>query len=262
MHADGLCYDNDFPGSLAMHTQKAYWLPSHVRACSTATGTVLLDLRRNRYFGVGRKETTALRALAGNWQSLAASAASFAGDAEPLPRPDAEGIADKLVEAGLLSHSAPEPAAFTPTEVDLNSLLTSVGHELDRTASIRWRHIISFLRACTWARSSVRSRTLYLVAEEIGRQKAAAGAPFDNDRAIELVGIFRRLRPHTFAARDQCLFHALALVRFLAYYDVYPAWVIGVRTKPWAAHSWVQQGTLLLDANPEQVCEYTPILAI
>lgn len=245
-----------------MHTIKAYWLPSHVRACSTATGTVLLDLRRNRYFGVGRKETIALRALAGNWHSLAMASATFASDDEPLPPQDAVGIADKLVQAGLLSDSAPEPAAFTTTPVDLNSLLTSVGHELDRRASIRWHHITAFLRACLWARRSVRSNTLFLVAEEVGRQKSAAGGAFDTERAVELVGIFRRLRPHTFAARDQCLFHALALVRFLGYHGVYPTWVIGVRTKPWAAHSWVQQGTLLLDANPEQVCEYTPILAI
>jgi hypothetical protein len=162
----------------------------------------------------------------------------------------------------LLSKDAAEPAAFTPTAIDLNSLLTSVGHEVERRSPIRWRHIIDFLRACTWARRSVRSRPLYVVAEEIGRKKSAAGAPFDAERAIELVGVFRRLRPHTFAARDQCLFHALALVRFLSAYDIYPTWVIGVRTKPWAAHSWVQQGTLLLDANPEQVCDYSPILAI
>ena len=245
-----------------MHIEKAYWLPSHVRACATATGTVFLDLRRNRYFGVGRKETVVLRSLASNWDSPATTSASFAGDTESLPLQDAVRIADKLVEAGLLSNSAPEPAAFTPTQVDLQSLLTSVGHEIDRKSSIRWRHLVAFLRACTWARRSVRSRTLYLVAEDIGRQKSAAGASFDADRAIELVSIFRRLRPHTFAARDQCLFHALALVRFLASYDVHPTWVIGVRTKPWAAHSWVQHGTLLLDSNPEEVCEYTPILAI
>lgn len=245
-----------------MHIEKAYWLPTHVRACSTATGTVLLDLRRNRYFGVGQKETTALRSLAGNWDSPAAPSTSFASEAEPLPLQDAVRIADKLVEAGLLSNSTPEPAAFTPTQVDLQSLLTSVGHEIDRKSSIRWRHIIDFVRACTWARRSVRSRTLYLVAEDIGKKKNAAGASFDADRAVELVGVFRRLRPHTFAARDQCLFHALALIRFLASYNVHPTWVIGVRTKPWAAHSWVQQGTLLLDANPEEVCEYTPILAI
>jgi hypothetical protein len=242
-----------------MQTQKAYWLPPHVRACSTSTGAVLLDLRRNRYFGVGRKETRVLSWLTRNWQDTATASAT---EAEPLPLEDAVRIADKLVQAGLLSNDASEPAAFTPTEIDLNSLLTSVGHELDRKSSIRLRHIVDFLRACTWARKSVRSRTLYFVAEEIGRKKNHAGAPFDADRAIELVGVFRRLRPHTFAARDQCLFHALALVRFLASYNVYPTWVIGVRIKPWAAHSWVQQGTLLLDSNPEQVCDYTPILAI
>jgi hypothetical protein len=39
-------------------------------------------------------------------------------------------------------------------------------------------------------------------------------------------------------------------------------WVIGVRAKPWGAHAWVQHDKLLLDANPEHVCEYTPILTI
>jgi hypothetical protein len=245
-----------------MQTEKGYWLPSHVRGCSTASGTVLLDLHRNRYFGIGRRETNVLRSLAGNWDCSETAFASFGSDVEPPPLADAVRIADKLVEAGLLSKNAPEPVAFTPQQVDLQSLLTSVGHEIDRRSSIRLRHIITFLRACSWARRSVRSRTLFLVAEDVGRQKNAVTTPFDTERAIELVGIFRRLRPHTFTARDQCLFHALALVRFLASYDVHPTWVIGVRTKPWAAHSWVQQGTLLLDANPEEVCEYTPILAI
>jgi hypothetical protein len=94
------------------------------------------------------------------------------------------------------------------------------------------------------------------------RSKACSRSAFDEQRAVELVGIFRRLRPHTFAARDRCLFHSLALVRFMARHDVFPTWVIGVRAKPWGAHAWVQQGKLLLDANPEQVCEYTPILTV
>jgi len=85
---------------------------------------------------------------------------------------------------------------------------------------------------------------------------------FPEQRAVELVCLFRRLRPLAFTAKDQCLFHALALVRFLAFYSVFPVWVVGVRTRPWAAHSWVQQGTLLLDSNPEHVCEYTPILSV
>jgi hypothetical protein len=70
------------------------------------------------------------------------------------------------------------------------------------------------------------------------------------------------LRPHTFAARDRCLFHSLALVNFLARHAVFPTWVIGVRARPWGAHAWVQHDKLLLDANPEQVCEFASILAV
>ena len=126
-----------------------------------------------------------------------------------------------------------------------------------------WQHIASFLAALAWTRRALRSRSLYSIACEVrDRKAAAAGGDFDEGRAVELVGIFRRLRPHTFAARDRCLFHSLALVRFMARHDVFPTWVIGVRAKPWGAHAWVQQDKLLLDANPEQVCEYTPILTV
>jgi hypothetical protein len=81
---------SNVPAERPMQTHKAYWLPPHVRACSTSTGTVLLDLRRNRYFGVGRKETKVLSSLAENWHG-AASAAML--DPDPLPLEDAARIA-------------------------------------------------------------------------------------------------------------------------------------------------------------------------
>ena len=65
--------------------------------------------------------------------------------------------------------------------------------------------------------------------------------------------MFRRLRPYAFAAKDQCLFHALALLKFLAYYNIFPTWVIAVRPTPWAAHSWLQLGNHVLDCNPEEI---------
>jgi hypothetical protein len=74
--------------------------------------------------------------------------------------------------------------------------------------------------------------------------------------------VFRRLRPYAFAAKDQCLFHALSLLKFLAQYNIHPTWVIAVRPTPWAAHSWLQLGTLVLDCTPEEISGYTPILAI
>ncbi len=242
-----------------MSTQQQYWIPPHVRVCPLLASTVLLDLKRNRYFGIGTQETRALSTLALNWNEANGSATAV----ERLTPDAATAMADALLNAGLLSRDAPsDSAAFYGAPLDLTGTLTSAGHELNRSAPLRVTHIAAFLAALVWTRRALRARALYSIACEIRDQKAAAGGTFDETRALELVGIFRRLRPHTFAARDRCLFHSLALVRFMARHAVFPTWVIGVRAKPWGAHAWVQRGKLLLDANPEQVCEYTPILTV
>ena len=236
-----------------------YWIPSHVRVCPLLASTILLDLKRNRYFGIGTNETRALSTLALNWDEANGNAAPV----EQLAPDAAIAMADALLEAGLLSREPPaDRTTFGAPPLDLSGVLRSAGHELSRATSLRLAYIASFLAALAWTRRALRSRTLYSIASEVRDRKAAAQGDFDEQRAVELVGIFRRLRPHTFAARDRCLFHSLALVQFMARQAVFPTWVIGVRAKPWGAHAWVQQGKLLLDANPEQVCEYTPILTV
>jgi hypothetical protein len=82
------------------------------------------------------------------------------------------------------------------------------------------------------------------------------------DALAEKVASFQRLRPYWFAAQDQCLFHALALRHFLRAYGIAVSWVIGVRTLPWGAHSWLQTNNCLIDATPEEVREYVPILCV
>lgn len=238
---------------------KQYWVPSHVRACVTATGAVLLDLQRNRYYAVGLKEVSSLATLALNW-----SAASTHRDNSQvqLSLPEATRIADALVREGLLTAESPSDPPFRSVAIDMHAALTSGGYDAPRRISLRPHHIIRFLRACLWARRAVRSQRLYTIACELSAAKAPAHSAGDVQRAIELVAVFRRLRPYRFAARDQCLFHALALVKFLAHYDTFPIWVIAVRSRPWGAHSWVQMGDLVLDANPEEISGFTPILAI
>jgi hypothetical protein len=236
-----------------------YWIPPHVRVCPLLASTILLDLERNRYFGIGTRETRALSTLALNWHEASSAGAAI----EPLAPEAALAMADALVAAGLLSRDAPaDHSTFRDAAPDLTSALTSAGHELSRETSLRVAHVAAFLGALAWTRRALRSRSLYSIACEVRDRKAAARCAFDTQRAIELVSIFRRLRPHTFAARDRCLFHSLALVRFMSRHAMFPTWVIGVRAKPWGAHAWVQQDRLLLDASPEHVCEYTPILTV
>lgn len=238
---------------------RRYWIPPHVRVCPLLASTILLDLERNRYYGIGAQETRALSTLAVNWNE----ANGIPTAVEQLAPDAAIAMADALINAGLLSRDAPaDRTAFGAGTLDLSGALTSAGYQLSRSSSLHLSHVASFLGALAWTRRVLRSRTLYSIACEIRDRKVAADGAFDEPRAVELVGIFRRLRPHSFAARDRCLFHSLALVRFLARHAVFPTWVIGVRARPWGAHAWVQQGTLLLDASPEQVCEYTPILTV
>jgi hypothetical protein len=236
-----------------------YWMPSHTRICVTATGAVLLDLKRNRYFGLGDREARSLATLAANWSATSTSSGAAL---EPMPPDDAARLADALIKAGFLTPVAPTESGPRFVSLDSSAALTSVGYELSATPQLHLHHIGAFLRACIWGKRAVDSRLLYSIACEVAETKTRAAADVDIQRTVELVSIFRRLRPYAFAAKDQCLFHALALLRFLSHYDIHPTWVIAVRPTPWAAHSWLQLGSFVLDCNPEEISGYTPILAI
>jgi len=244
---------------IGTHTNKEFWMPRHTRICVTATGAVLLDLKRNRYFGLGYREARSLSALATNWSDASTSAGN---SLEPMQPEDAARLADALVKAGFLTPDAPTESGPSFTAIDTGATLTSVGYELSAAPRLHLLHFIAFLRACIWAKRAVDSRLLYSIACEVAESKAGITHDIDLQHTVELVSVFRRLRPYAFAAKDQCLFHALALLKFLAHYNIHPTWVIAVRPTPWAAHSWLQLGTLVLDCTPEEISGYTPILAI
>ena len=244
---------------LGTFNKQEFWMPPHTRVCVTATGAVVLDLKRNRYFGLGFREARSLSTLAANW-SDAATPGGY--PLEPMQPDDAARLADALVKAGFLTSVAPTEPGPGFAAIESNATLTSVGLELSAAVRLHLHHVVAFLRACIWAKRAVDSRLLYSIAREVAADKARAPQTIDLERTIELVSVFRRLRPYAFAAKDQCLFHALALLKFLSHYSIFPTWVIAVRPKPWGAHSWLQLGSFVLDCNPEEICEYTPILAV
>jgi hypothetical protein len=234
-----------------------YWAPHHLRAAVTATGVVLLDLKQNRYRGIGLGNASELASLAANWSHISTQSAALT----PCPRETVKARAAAFIEAGLLSRERPDEA-FQTIEVDLRTQLSSVGRQAEGAMRLRPHHVLNFVRACLWAKRSLRSRTLYSIACEISAEKKRAAAALDMQGIIDLVCLFRRLRPYAFEAQDRCLFHALALHNFLSRYDAHPTWVIGVTARPWAAHSWLQIDRWVLDGSPEDVCSFTPILAI
>lgn len=231
----------------------SYWLPAHVFVCWPTTA-VLLDLKRNRYFGLPLQESEELQRL------LSPGAAVIDGKSSAASR----SLADDLLESGLLLREPPS-MRIVPGSARLDGDLTSFGYERRRSVAVRVHHVANHARACTWARFAVSLRSFYSVACEVSDRKHArsnARTAIDTEQLLELVSVFQQLRALTFTSKDKCLFHALAMTRFLSLYDVFPTWAIGVRTTPWAAHSWVQYENLLLDATPEHVVDFTTILCI
>lgn len=230
-----------------------HWLPAHVFVCWPNTA-VLLDLKRNRYFGLPLAESEELKRLLYPGSALIDHKASDS----------ATSLAIDLIESGLLALEPPT-TRIVPGSVCLDGDLISFGHERRRDAPVRPHHICNHARACAWAKLAVSLRSFYSVACEVSERKHAGSAArtvVDTEQLLELVSVFQKLRGLTFTAREKCLFHALALTRFLSFYDAFPTWTVGVRTTPWAAHSWVQHENVLLDATPEQVVDFTPVLCI
>lgn len=120
--------------------------------------------------------------------------------------------------------------------------------------------LIYFTLACLQALWLLKRQPLGVIASRVSAARR-------KDESPDLVGLFaqvqafRRLRRLFFSEKDKCLLNALALVIFLRHYGHFPLFVIGVKGRPFGAHSWVQQDRFLLDGDPASVCHFVPILA-
>jgi transglutaminase superfamily protein len=243
----------------ALNTTAArFRLAPFVYCCRTSDGSVvLLDLRHDRYFGVTRRDDVLLADTVREWPALPDNIRTH----DCATAAELERILGTLLEQQVLVPEETRDVRLASRTLDLMQDLVSIGDEIRPATAIRPHHVWNFLVAHAIARRWLKRRPLLRIAQDI-RDARLQYEDFDLERASALVAAFRRLRPYLFAAKGQCLLHALTLVLFLRRYDVSTTWAFGVKTAPWDAHSWVQEGPYLLDTNPEKVCEYTPILGV
>jgi len=230
----------------------------HVRACRIDEQVILLDLKRDKYRGVGCSPSATLTNFIADWP---------AGDSRQLPSPlsgqsstvslllKTLAAEDMLVSTGDAPPSRthldepvqswrPDDAAKPPniTLQDVRQLgLSAAGAAF----WLRWQSLAQIERNVMRLRRQA-PRHVHARSEDLHRQ----------------VSKYMRLRPFVFSARDRCLHDSLSLIRFLAARALFPQWVIGVRTRPFAAHSWVQSGNLVLNDLHEHVRAFHPILVV
>jgi hypothetical protein len=239
------------------------WIPAHVYVCVTSDGSVILDLKRNKYYGLGRGDTELLAAAVPGWPPPPWQCVFEAGE---LRNAESARLCQSLLKDGLLTRNAPDAnAAARDVRIDMKAEFISVGDEFEVRGRVTLQHVVSFALAYVSARYALGWGSFMSAVVAVRRKKqhgASEARSCDILQLAALVDVFRRLRCHVFAAEGRCLLHALTLVKFLNRCDFYPDWVIGVTTQPWSAHSWVQWRSFLLDTNPEKVCHYMPIMVV
>jgi hypothetical protein len=236
-----------------------YALPGHVFACLDGRQVVLLDLRKDRYFSFEAAQARGLESLICGWPVAPAAGAERARSPQ-----ESERIALQLLEQGLLTQR--EEGARTPLRMAIVPASAEVVSDDYETASTRSiRSAVGFVAAMVIATVILRwgslERAVRRVEERRGR-RGHGSAPIDVPRTRVLLAAFANLRPFLFTSKDQCLFESLVLIEFLARYRIYPGWVFGVQSRPFAAHCWVQLGDTVLNDTLEHIVRYTPIMAV
>ncbi len=231
------------------HSLRHLRVADHVRTCSVGDQVVLLDLKRNRYLGVPQRPwNLVMRAI---------------GGADADGQNDIAGkLAAPLLQQGFLT-SAPAQTAAEPDQVALPSPLAYLdARDSAPDMRITFRRLSNFLLATALAWLWMKCYTMHSIARRVRDKRQSHEAHDRNERLLNAVAVFERLRPLAFTSRDRCLYDSLALVNFLAREGLTARWVVGVTAQPFRAHSWVQDGGLVLNDVHENVRRFSPILVV
>ena len=212
---------------------------------------ILLDLRRSRYVGVVSEP------------SLAGAIEGWPGDPVAVPparAPDPDRLAATLISQGFLTYQPRPAGSQRPLLVAPDRSLNA--DDADPTPAFRWRQASHLFRSGAAASWRLRWHSLAAIADAIAtrRAKLSTDAADILEATRDAVAAYVRLRTFAFTTHDRCLHDALTLTGFLAAEGIASQWVIGVRTRPFAAHSWIQIGNVVLNDHHENVRRFVPIL--
>lgn len=158
-------------------------------------------------------------------------------------------VADDLVRAGLAMHESlqpPRPPHVTPRR------------EVTASPRPRWPDTVRAGLCFITATLAFRGRSFVALLENGRRTPTGATQPSEAQLA-NLIGAARKARPWI-PFEGECLQRAFLLRAFLTNRGIASDWVFGVRTKPFAAHCWLQIGDVVVGDRLERVSLYTPIM--
>jgi Transglutaminase-like superfamily len=235
-----------------------YYLAPGVHTCCTGEFCVFLDLKRDQYISVN---TGSLCEVARFIDGLNISGRSSASASERFA-PQSAGLLDALCSAQLITGTHSHKPSRTASIPHPGADLTSVG--APDASPNGAAHLLHLAKAFCGAHLELSRRPLARVIAKVEHRKLQRHVGYnENDlrRTLVLAHHFSKFR-FLYPKNYLCLFDSLALLFYLARYNLYPMWVFGVREAPFFAHCWVQAGPIVLSDYRDKVIPYTPIMVI
>ncbi|WP_271145909.1 lasso peptide biosynthesis B2 protein [Brevundimonas sp. NIBR10] len=164
------------------------------------------------------------------------------------------GVLEDLTAAGWVDPSA---AAATRERRRFQTPIRSLNAEPSGFALRLLPLGLQMLATTTWMHEQPLSEIL----DAARRLRPADRKPDGAITVDRTIGAFETVRPWL-PGQGLCLQRAFSLLSCLARRGVPVDWVFGVRTWPFAAHCWLQQGDTVLADDLDRVLGFTPILIV
>jgi hypothetical protein len=233
------------------------YLRHGVYMCLVDEGAIFLDIRANAYLGIDAVTKEALT------RHLVGLDAVNSGHSLPLKGELPHTLAE-LTRRGLLTDSPSTGRPFSSLSL---SMAHCVPFGTGRSESNRMRVIdlVRFMTALSYASIMMRRGHLFsLINRLVILKSSVATMPRTADwqKIRSLVHTFRRLSTLFYTSKNACLLDSLVLTEFLIRHGYQPTLVLGVHTKPFFAHAWVQIENCVLNDSLEHAQTLTPIAAL
>jgi hypothetical protein len=242
--------------------RRTYFLSAHSYCCELEDGAIILELATGVYVGIHAEYLPHLRIRIPNWpDSHGSDQVATDQVATDATITESESLISSLVDRGILTTS-PVPKRWSTPPTPVAAMTTGSAIECSGTPA---KHLMQFMMSL-WTVSlrhrddQVASLVGLLSRRQRLIRRVQRSASLDD--AKKILAAFLRLRIWFYTADRRCLFDSLVLALFLSRKKIPCTFVIGVSTKPFLAHAWVQIGEFVLNDTAEHVQTFTPILAV
>ena len=236
-----------------------YALASHIHACATEAGVVVLDARRGKYSLVPGGRARSLEGVVQGWPALPLVEAVSEGRSAP------SSLLDSLVSGGIVTPVIDSPRICRRTALPAASEAILDALAAREMPEIHARDVVAFFLSVMYASVMLKCRPFEALLLNLRQRKECHKKDITMPsiaRIRECIKVFAWLRPFAYAESEACLFDSVALTDFLFRHGVLADFFVGVRIQPFAAHSWVQVQGFALNDLPEYLAAYTPILTV